>query len=172
MECPVSFDLCQDLSHRHSLSHYFQCFPGASLGTFSADCAARSVYRKRRVIATDRFLRAGLQAVLAQCAAVISEDELRLEGTPLWIVAPLAGERAAFQEYRGSDSRAIMDGVTSDVEYPAAGCFFLYSGSVALDCYHIPVSLFLVRISTFLIMILLTHPLIINEGKINAENEE
>jgi len=63
-----------------------------------------------------RALRTDHETMATADAPQGGEDQLRLSGYPLRVVAPQTVQRAAFEKDRGPDARAIVDGEALDVE--------------------------------------------------------
>lgn len=61
-------------------------------------------------------LRAGDKAASAANAAVFTKNQFGLAALALRVVAPDAGQRAAFEKNGGADARPVLDGISANVE--------------------------------------------------------
>ena len=69
--------------------------------------------------AQDRPMGTNLNAVSATHAAVLEEHQVWLGALALRIVAPPARQRTPFEKNRGSNARAVMQGIAHDVKEEA-----------------------------------------------------
>lgn len=76
-----------------------------------------------------RALFTGLNTLSAKYAARGIESHLYFWLNPFWIVAPKAAQGTALEEYRGTNTRPIVDGKTLDVKNDACGVNSRYSNT-------------------------------------------
>ena len=69
------------------------------------------------VLGVNGMFRAGSQALPAQPAASLDNDDFRLGRKAFRIVTPPAAQRAPFEEYCGADPRPVLNGIFLYVEY-------------------------------------------------------
>jgi len=70
----------------------------------------------------DGVIRADLPALQAADAGVFIKYQLGRRFAGFRVLAPGAGQRAAFKENRCADARAVMQRKPLDIEYGSAGC--------------------------------------------------
>jgi hypothetical protein len=90
IENSIAFYFVNDLQDGHLAPDHLQGFGVTDRRTLTANLAASPVNPDRVTLARDRFVRANVKAIIAQDAAGWSEDQFRLVGSSLGVVAPAA----------------------------------------------------------------------------------
>jgi len=77
-----------------------------------AESAVFQVSMNARISELQDISRATVDALFAAYASVGKTDDFNFKINALWVMAPMAIQRAAFEEYSGPDVRSIVDRIS------------------------------------------------------------
>jgi hypothetical protein len=113
---PVSSDFRKYLFDGQLPTDHLQRFSGTGRGTISTNLASGAVNLDFIIVTPQRLGGTHLQTFVTQNAAGWPEDELRLVGAALRVMAPAAGQRTALEKNCRTNAGTVVDGISADVK--------------------------------------------------------